>query len=167
PQVRQEVKCVRCYRPAGDPGPGAPCLAAPNVGILAVGTPEPKFPRPSAVILFPTISETARRSPAHVPRSDCWRRRQAEACKERESPLCFVYVPQSRSRARSVGKDKFVSVPQSRDVFKSPQGCSGTHPVGKDESSRSVGKDKTQNDNRGKIVGRRKGRPPAVRAISR
>jgi uncharacterized protein (TIGR03435 family) len=34
-----------------------------------------------------------------------------------------------------------VHVPQNRDVFKSPQGCRGTHPVGKDKSSRSVGKD--------------------------
>jgi len=35
----------------------------------------------------------------------------------------------------------FISAPRSRDVFKSPQGCSGTPPVGKDEGSRSVGKD--------------------------
>jgi hypothetical protein len=33
------------------------------------------------------------------------------------------------------GEDIFL-VPQSRDVFESPQGCSGTHPVGKDENSR-------------------------------
>jgi hypothetical protein len=36
-----------------------------------------------------------------------------------------------------------VLVPRGRKVFKSPQGCSGTHPVGKDESSRPVGKDDT------------------------
>jgi hypothetical protein len=29
-------------------------------------------------------------------------------------------------------------VTRGRDVFKSPQGCSGTHPVGKDETSRPV-----------------------------
>jgi len=43
-------------------------------------------------------------------------------------------------------------VPRGRDVFKSPQGCSGTHPVGKGDftlapqsrsNSRSVGKDET------------------------
>jgi hypothetical protein len=33
------------------------------------------------------------------------------------------------------GEDIFL-VPRGRDVFKSPQGCSGTHPVGKDENSR-------------------------------
>jgi hypothetical protein len=36
------------------------------------------------------------------------------------------------------GEDIFL-VPRGRDVFKSPQGCSGTHPVGKDETSRHVG----------------------------
>jgi hypothetical protein len=40
-------------------------------------------------------------------------------------------------------------VPQSRNVFKSPQGRSGTHPVGKDESSRSVGNDATAPRNDG------------------
>jgi hypothetical protein len=63
-------------------------------------------------------------------------------------------VPQSRSESRSVGKDDSLLVPQSRDVFKSPQGCSFSfsvagpqhiaprlqrrhpHPVGKDGNSR-------------------------------
>jgi hypothetical protein len=33
---------------------------------------------------------------------------------------------------------EFIAVTRGRDVFESPQGCSETHPVGKDESSRPV-----------------------------
>ncbi len=36
------------------------------------------------------------------------------------------------------GEDIFL-VSRGRDVFESPQGCSRTHPVGKDENSRPVG----------------------------
>jgi hypothetical protein len=53
------------------------------------------------------------------------------------------YKPASPSRRRANSRSfvatSFVTLQRGRDVLKSPQGCSGTRLVGKDESSRPVG----------------------------
>ncbi len=47
-------------------------------------------------------------------------------------------APTRQRRSRSFRSTNIFRVPRGRDVFKSPQGCSRTHPVGKDETTRPV-----------------------------